>query len=111
MDVLICPVCECEVFDKPCEHTVYLATNECGVIYVANSYREQFFQAVEAVLKAHGELDANQVLDESEFPFEYKDEFERFFQPEGIVHDIGFAQPPSGLTIFTGFIDRKVANC
>ena len=37
--IITCPYCEKEAGDEVCEHTVFLAINECGLVHLADTYR------------------------------------------------------------------------
>jgi len=99
-----CPVCGCELLDEPCEHTVYVATNECGLIYIAEKYRSQYEALAENILKEHGALEEGEPLNSEEFPYEFIDELEERFGNESIVFIREFGIPPCGLEVSAAFV-------
>ncbi|MDQ6970050.1 MAG: hypothetical protein Q9M16_06055 [Mariprofundus sp.] len=106
MDNVICPVCGCEPFDEPCEHTVYVAANECGLIYIAEQYRSQYETVVEQILKEHGELEEGDSLSDEDFPCDYAGELQDRLKIESIVYETVYGMPPSGLTVYAAFIEN-----
>lgn len=101
---LNCPACDCEPFDTLCEHTVYVAANECGLIYVAGKYRSQYEAVAEQILREHGELGEDDSLRDEDFPCDFTDELQDRLKVENIVYEIEYGIPPSGLTLYAAFI-------
>jgi len=106
MTDLTCPVCGREAFDEPCEHAVYVAANECGLIYVAEEYRKHLFTVGEELLRKQGELEKDESLSMDDFPYEIIPELADHLKIENIVYKEEYAMPPSGLAVYTAFIDQ-----
>jgi len=101
-----CLVCSREALDEPCEHTVYVAANECGLIYVAEEYREHLFAVAEGLLRKQGELEKDESLSMDYFPCEIIPELANHLEIENIVYKEEYATPPSGLAVYAAFIDQ-----
>jgi len=108
MTDLMCPVCSREAFDKPCEHTVYVAASECGLIYVAEAYRAYLFAVSERLLMAQGKLEEVESLSlgMDYFPCEIIPELADHLEIENVVYKEEYAMPPSGLVVYAAFIDQ-----
>jgi len=106
MTKLTCPACGSEAFDEPCEHTVYVAANECGLIYVAEEYREHLFAVAERLLRKQGELEKDESLSMDYFLCEIIPELADYLEIENIVYKEEYAIPPSGLAVYAAFIDQ-----
>jgi len=103
---LACPVCGGEPFDDPCEHTVYVAANECGLVYVAEQYREHFFAVAGRLLKEQGELEDDESLGMDYFPCEIIPDLSEHLEIENIVYKSEFGIPPSGLAVYAAFATK-----
>ena len=102
--IVVCPVCSCEPFEEPCEHTVYVAANECGLMYIAEKYRSQYEAVAAEILKEHGELEEGDLLNCEDFPYDFIDELQDRLEIENIVFETKYAIPPSGLVVYAAFV-------
>lgn len=88
-----------------CEHTVFLAANEGGLIHLAEPYREQFMGVAERLLREKGELEDGESLSMDYFPCEIIPDLSEHLEIEGIVFKEEYAMPPSGLAMYAAFVD------
>ena len=102
---LNCPTCGNEPFDEPCEHTVYVAANECGLIYVADRYRAHFFAEAERLLREKGELEDGEAITMEYFPCEIIPDLVDRLEIKNLDCREEYSTPPSGLVLYAGFVD------
>jgi len=102
---LNCPICGSDPFNEPCEHTVYVAANECGLIYVADQYCAQFFAEAELLLRANGGLEDDESLLIEYFPCEIISDLVDRLEIKNIDYREEYATPPSGLVLYAAFVD------
>ena len=89
-----------------CEHTVFLAMNECGLIHLAEPYRDQFMAVAEQLMRATGELEDDEPLGEDDcFPTLIIPEMVGELQIGGLEYRGVYGVPPSGLAIYAAFAD------
>ena len=89
-------------------HTVFLAVNECGLIHLAEPYREQFMTVAEKLLGDSGELEDGEEVEEGEFfPTHIIPEMLDDLQIYGLEFRCFSGIPPSGLAIYAGFVDSS----
>jgi len=106
MNDMACPVCGKNPLDKPCEHTVYVTANECGLIYVAEQYQPQLFLLAEYLLRGKGELEDGESLRMDNFPSEIIPELYDDLEIEDVAYYEGYGVPPSDLFVFAAFVAR-----
>ena len=105
-DTIICPFCGKVVGDEVCEHTVFFAMNECGLIHLAEPYRDQFMAVAEKLMRATGELEDDESLGEDDcFPTHIIPEMMGELQIGGLEYRDVYGVPPSGLAIYAAFAD------
>ena len=105
-DTIICPFCGTVVGDDVCEHTVFLAMNECGLIHLAEPYRDQFMAVAEKLLRDSGELEDDEPVGEDKyFPTQIIPEMMGELQIDGLEYRDVYGIPPSGLAVYAGFVD------
>ena len=95
-----------EVGDDLCEHTVFLAINECGLVYLEASYRDRFLAVAERLLRDSGELKADESPDAGDgFPAHIIPEMVSAFENDGVEYRDAYGIPPAGLAVYAGFVE------
>jgi len=104
---IICLFCGVEAGDDVCEHTVFLAMNDGGVLHLAEPYRDHFMSVAEKLLRDAGELEDDGVEEGEFFPTHIIPDMLEALQIDGLEYRDVYGIPPSGLAIYAGFVDTE----